>query len=576
MKPASLMKDAAWDFACPDWADRLAAGKCLAPDLPLNDAEADRAVGIFNKLRLPDVVGTPTLGEAAGDWIRDSVVRPLFGSIDEDGVRRVSEVFVLVPKKNSKTTNAAAIMVTALIMNNRPNAEYLLFGPTQEIAALSLQQAAGMIKADTEDYLINRFQLKEHVKTIVDRTNGSTLKIMTFDMKVATGSKPAGVGIDELHLLSAYSYASRVIGQIRGGMAARPDSFLLFITTQSDETPSGCFKAELAVARGIRDGRIKGPAARILPVLYEFPESMQTGKDRAWQNPANWHMVLPNLGLSISIDWLIASFAQAKEKGEEEIRRWASQHLNIEIGLGLHSARWRGADYWEAAGDPDVTLDAIIARCDVAVVGVDGGGLDDLFGLCVAGRDAETSQWLYWGHAWCQRDVLDLRKDIAEKLIDFEKAGDLTLCDDGTQDIREVADICQRLKDEGLLPEEHAIGLDPMGVAALVDELDSRGIGDKQVTGISQGFRLSGAVWGMERKLKDGTLRHGGQPMMAWCVGNAKAEQRGNAVLITKETAGKAKIDPLVAAFNATKLLERNPLAARTTQKRKTPSIMVL
>jgi hypothetical protein len=50
---------------------------------------------------------------------------------------------------------------------------------------------------------------------------------------------------------------------------------------------------------------------------------------------------------------------------------------------------------------------------------------------------------------------------------------------------------------------------------------------------------------------------------MAWCVGNAKEEKGRQSVMINKYAAGSAKIDPLMAGFNATKLLENNPVAGR-------------
>lgn len=502
------------------------------------------------------------MADAAGDWQRD-IVRAVFGSLDAEGVRRVPELFALVPKKNSKTTGGAGIMLTALLVNRRPRAEFILVGPTQEVADLAFQQASGMIEADPDGYLQKRFQIQEHIKTIVDRRTKAKLKVKTFDLKVMTGAKPAGVLVDELHLMSNMSFASRVIGQIRGGVIANPEAFLIFITTQSDEPPAGVFKAELQYARGVRDGRITEDA-RTLPVLYEFPEAMQTAEDAPWRDPANWPMVLPNLGRSITIERLMSDYRTAKEKGDDEERRWASQHLNVEIGLALHADRWPGADYWLGATRHGMTLERIIEECDVATCGIDGGGLDDLLGLAVIGRHKVTRDWWLWGKAWAQTDVMERRKEIAPRLHDFVNDRDLWICppDDPTQDIRELCDIIELIRDAGLLPDKHAIGLDPVGVAAIVDELASRGIEGEMLTAIAQGFRLSGAVWGMERKLKDGTLWHGGQPLMAWCVGNAKVEQRGNAVLITKQVAGKAKIDPLIAAFNAVMLMSRNPDAS--------------
>lgn len=516
--------------------------------------EASRAVAIFDKLRLPDVPGQPAMKEAAGDWQRD-IVRAIFGSL-VDGNRMAPEVLALVPKKNSKTTGGAAITLTAFLMNSRPRAELVYVGPTQEVADLAFQQTVGMIEAD--EYLTKRFHVAHHTKTIMDRRNKARLKVKTFDMKVVTGSKPVWILLDELHLMATINGAARIIGQIRGGMLPNPEAVLVMITTQSDEPPAGAFKAELQYARGVRDGRI--PDGRLLPILYEFPEAMQ--KSGEWRDPAVWPMVLPNLGRSITVDRLIADYAVAKEKGDEEERRWASQHLNVEIGLALHSDRWIGADYWEGAEDESITLDAIVERCDVAVVGIDGGGLDDLLGLSVIGRDKVSRDWLLWSRAWAQGDVLSRRKEIADRLMDFVGDGDLVICDEPTQDIREVADIIEQLHDAGILPEKVAIGLDPQGVGAMVDEISSRGIPDEMMLSVPQGYRLSGAVWSAERKLKDGTLWHAGQPLMNWCVGNAKVEQRGNAVLITKQAAGKAKIDPLIAAFNAVMLMSRNPEAS--------------
>jgi phage terminase large subunit-like protein len=89
-------------FACPDWFAKLQAGQSPIPALPLDDVLADCAVALFNKLRVPDIAGMPTMGEAAGEWMRD-IVRAAFGSIEpETGRRFVGEIFNLVPNNTDK------------------------------------------------------------------------------------------------------------------------------------------------------------------------------------------------------------------------------------------------------------------------------------------------------------------------------------------------------------------------------------------------------------------------------------------------------------------------------------------
>lgn len=381
--------------------------------------------------------------------------------------------------------------------------------------------------------------------------------------------------IDELHVLGTYNGASRVILQIRGGMLTNPEGFLIFITTQSDQPPAGVFKSELEYARNIRDGKATG---NLLPVLFEFPEEFQADESQPWLNQEHWKIVLPNLGKPFTLSDLEIEYQKAVEKGDQGLSEWASQHLNIEIGIAMNATGWVGAKYWLSAVDEALTLEELLERSEVAVVGVDGGGLDDLLGIAVLGRCETTKDWLLWSRSWAQSDALEKRKQIASTLRDFERDGDLVICqpDEPTRDIREVADVIEQVHLSGKLAAKHSVGFDPVGVAAIIDEVAARGISEDQLVPVFQGYKLSGAVWGMERKLKDGTLWHSGSKMMNWCVGNAKTEQRGNAVLITKQAAGKAKIDPLCAAFNAVFLMSRNPQATNPVSIYATQPVMMV
>jgi phage terminase large subunit-like protein len=116
-----------WNLACPDWEARLHEGRSLVPDLPLFRQNASRAVTVFDKLRLADVVGNPPLRDAAGPWFRD-IVSALHGSLDPvTGERNIREVFCLVPKKSAKTSYGAGLMLTSILLNERPRALLCLY-----------------------------------------------------------------------------------------------------------------------------------------------------------------------------------------------------------------------------------------------------------------------------------------------------------------------------------------------------------------------------------------------------------------------------------------------------------------
>ena len=534
----------------PDWAERLQSGRSIIPP-PIFPDQAERALEIFKELKIVDAPGSPTFGESCAEWVFD-LVRSVFGAYDEESGRRlVTEWFILVPKKNSKSTIAAGIMLTALILNWRQSAEFAVLAPTVEVANNAYAPARDMVQKDDElDALMH---VQTHIKSITHRDSGATLKVLAADSNTVGGKKSVGTLVDELHLFGKVASAENMLREALGGLASRPEGFVIYLTTQSDEPPAGVFKQKLDYARDVRDGKIIDPG--FVPVIFEHPPEMVASKKHLLLD--NLALVNPNMGYSVDQAFLEREFKKAQLSGEESFRGFMAKHGNIEIGLNLRSDRWAGADFWEGQGKyPKLTLKALLNRSEVVDVGIDGGGLDDLLGLAVVGRDKNTREWLTWTHAWAHPSVMERRKSEAPRFHDFAKDGDLTLVSDMGQDVDDVAHIVAQINDAGLLDK---IGVDQSGLGGIMDALIEADIDPEKIVGISQGWKMTGAIKTAERKLAEGVLAHGAQPLMAWCVGNARIEPRGNAVIITKQAAGTAKIDPLMALFNAVTLMSLNP-----------------
>jgi len=538
-----------WTTACPDWQERIVNKQSLMPCEPLFPQVADVAERIFKELILVDVMGSPKMGDVTLEWVIE-FVRAIFGAYDPNTKRRlIREFFLLISKKNTKSTIAAGVMLVALLLNDRLSAELIILAPTKEVADNSFNPIRDFIRADEE--LSAMINISEHTKTVTHLGTGATLKVIAAESNAAAGKKASIILIDEVWLFGKRANAESMFREAKGGLASRPEGCVIYLSTMSDEVPCGVFKQLLDYARDVRDG-IKVDKS-FLPLIYEFPKHLVEAGEHL--KPENFYITNPNLGASVDLEYLISEFNKVKDAGEESLRDFLAKHLNIEIGMNLRANRWAGAEFW-LQQSKKFTLNKLIDQSDVITIGIDGGGLDDLLGFAVLGRHKDSRKWWLWNHAWCNTTAVERRKENAPKYQDCVQEGSLTIVERIGDDIDQLAKIAKQVFDSGKL---NKIGLDPLGLGGLLDGLLKVGIPEEQVIAVPQGFKLMGYILTTERKLAEGNLYHQGSQLMTWCVGNARAVVKGNGMMISKQESGVGKIDPLIATFNAVALMSVNP-----------------
>lgn len=555
--PLPKMTRPQFSTACPDWAERLKMGVGIIP-APIYPKQAQHALEIFKRLRIGDLPGKPTFGEIARPWVFDFVAAVFGGYDSETGEQLIKEYAVLIAKKNTKSTIAAGIMLTALLTSWRENEEHLILAPTKEVADNAFSAAEAMVRADSS--LAPFLRVKSHIKCIVHRVTNNSLKVVSASVNAVSGKKAGRVLVDELWAFGKYDKSDGMIMEATGGQIARPEGWTIYLSTQSEETPAGVFKSKLEYWRKVRDGVVEDNT--VLPIIYEYPPDMI--EDGSFKNPDNFYIANPNLGASVSGDFLLNQLRKVEDKRDGSFQKFIAKHFNVEITTGLTNNRWAAAEFWAAAADKQMTLGDLIERSEVICCGIDGGGLDDLLGFAVIGREKGTGKWLHWAHAWAHEICLTRNTSQRMKLKELEAAGELTVVAKPGEDVRGICDYMQKLLP--MLPKKAAIGVDAAGISAIVDALTENDLVQmEQICTVRQGWGLNPAIKTVERMIAARDMIHCGGALMDYCVQNALVSDNGNAVQITKQTS-RGKIDALMATFDAVTMMALNP--ARASRKR--------
>lgn len=225
-------------------------------------------------------------------------VSVVFGIMDKNGLRQFREVVLVVGRKNGKTLFAAAIVAYCVFLDGEYGAKAFCVAPKLDQADIVYSAFWQSVEQETElKALIKRRKMDLYIES----TNSSVKKI-AFNAKKSDGFNP--------HITVCDEFASWVgdaglkqYEVMKSALGARKQPIILSISTAGyvnegiyDELLKRCTRFLLGDSR----------ESRLAPFLYMIDDI------RLWNDISELRKANPNLGVSVSVDYLLEEIAVAE------------------------------------------------------------------------------------------------------------------------------------------------------------------------------------------------------------------------------------------------------------------------
>ena len=460
-----------------------------------------------------ELAKTPLLLE---DW-QKAVFANLFGWKRPDGSRRYREALVYIPRKNSKTTMAAAIVCLVLFTDGEPGAECYSSAAEREQARLCFEVVQGMIRQ--ESAMAEHAKLFKYSVTV----GGSSYKALSAEAGSKHGFNAHLIVNDELHAHPT----PELTEVLMTSTGSRRQPLCVHLTTADYEREGSICNSKHDYAHQVLDGTIRD--ASFLPVVYE------ASKDDDWTDPKIWEKANPNLGVSVSREYIEHECQRAKDSPTFE-NTFKRLHLNIRTEQDV---RWLQLSAWDACKVVK-PIDPLIAR-QKCWCGLDLSSTTDLTAFAAVFPEGE--KLLVKLKIWVPGESVHRRaKNDRVPYDQWIREGWLTSIPGPVIRYEWIRKYINEFGGEHNIVE---IAADEWNATQLLAELADD---DFEIVKHRQGFvSMSNPSKQTEASILAKRIVHEGNPVLRWAIGNVVAEMDAAGNVKPTKKKSTEKIDPLVA-----------------------------
>lgn len=476
---------------------------------------------IENHCRVPEgqYVGQPVKLRA----FQQEVIRGIY-----DGNTR--RAILSVARKNSKTATSAMLLLLHLVGPEgafRPNSQLFSAAQSKDQAAILFALAAKMVRMSPD--LSEHVVVRDHLKQLHCPELGTLYRALSAEASTAYGLSPVFVCHDELGQVRGPR--SELYEALETAAGAQAEPLSIIISTQA---PNDADLLSVLI-----DDAATGADPRTKLWLWSAPE-----EDDPFA-PETWKKANPTLGDLLNEQEVRdqADAAKRMPARESAFRNLVLNQRVSQVSPVIARATWMANN-----AAPDVG----VLRSARVYAGLDLSARHDLTALPYIAQDDEG----YW-HAWCEffapeQGMEDRARRDRVPYDMWREQGWLTATPGASVDYEWVAQRLGELADDVSFA---LIAFDRWRMDVLQKELERLGI-DLPLHPHGQGFKdMSPALDVFEGVLLNGTMKHGGNPILTWNAANAIAttDPAGNRKLDKSKATGRIDgIVALVMAFGAT------------------------